>query len=184
MTYTGLASGKFSNVNLNGTSLPYLGDSLAYSSGSLELVSDATWNQAAGGSWTNAGNWLPTTVPASGSPLLFPELGANSSIAVMLDGPQSASALVFSASEGYSLSQGTRRRVDLGHVGSRAFDQRPQRHATISAPLVIAGGGMVRIPFGRRRTGDLREHLGRRPWAVLDAHGRRQRPIDPQWHEQ
>ncbi len=142
MTYTGLASGTFSNVNLNGTSLPYLGDSLAYSSGSLELVSDATWNQAAGGSWTNAGNWLPTTVPASGSPLLFPELGANSSIAVMLDGPQSASALVFSASEGYSLSQGSGGALTLGTSAAGPLISVLSGTHTISAPLVIVGGGL------------------------------------------
>ena len=147
MTYTGLASGKFSNVNLNGTSLPYLGDSLAYSSGSLELVSDATWNQAAGGSWTNAGNWLPTTVPASGSPLLFPELGANSSIAVMLDGPQSASALRLLRQRGLLALPGQRRRVDLGHVGSRAFDQRPQRHAYDLGPAGDRRRGHFRIPL-------------------------------------
>ena len=55
MTYSGPASGTFSNVNFDGS--PLLGDRLAYSSGSLEIVSGpSVWASTVSGSWST-GPW-------------------------------------------------------------------------------------------------------------------------------
>ena len=64
MTY-GTVSGTFSNVNANGSPLLSLGDTLTYSSGSLEIVSVSppSW-VASSGSWSSGGDWSPTAAQA------------------------------------------------------------------------------------------------------------------------
>ena len=63
MTYSGPASGTFSNVNFDGS--PLLGDRLAYSSGSLEIVSGpSVWASTVSGSWST-GAWTGA-VPSGG----------------------------------------------------------------------------------------------------------------------
>jgi fibronectin-binding autotransporter adhesin len=140
MTYTASA-GTLTNVYVNGAlGLPG-GDSLSYSGGSLEIVSaaaGAVWNNGAGGSWTTPGNWTPSGVPSGGT-VTFPELGATSAITVNLDGPQSAGALVFSASEGYVLAAGNSGTLTLSN--SASITVLSGTH-TISAPVEIAGGGL------------------------------------------
>ncbi len=139
MTYSGSANGTFTNVN----GLPAT-DQLYYSPGSsLEIVSAGlptwSWNQSGGGSWTTAGYWTPSGIPTSGT-VTFPELGATSPITVTLDGPQTAGALVFSASEGYTLAAGNGGSLTLAN--SATVTLLSGTH-TISAPLEIALGSLV-----------------------------------------
>ena len=115
MTYSGLPSGTFSQIN----GLPS-SDTLSYSSA-------ARWKSSppARPRWTKvpveAGQIPPTGLPRgfpdSGT-LTFPELGATSTIEVTLDGPQSAAALVFSGSEGYQLQPGNSGTLTLNTSGT------------------------------------------------------------------
>ena len=145
MTYgVGQLSGLFSNVYVNGVLNGFpANDSLSYTGGSLEIVSGVvsgggTWTGLGGTtSWATSGNWSSTAVPSSGT-VVFPELGATAPIAVSLDGPQSAGALVFSATEGYASAWQQQRHADLGHAGQR-LDHGVSRHALHFGPVVLAG---------------------------------------------
>ena len=85
------------------------------------------------------GYWTPAGVPSNGT-ATFPELGATSTIQVTLDGPQTATGLVFSASEGYTLAPGSGGTLTLSNSATVAVLSGTH---TISAPLQIAGGSLV-----------------------------------------
>ena len=71
------------------------------------VTSGGTWGGGSGTSWATSGNWASQTVPSNGT-VTFPST-AGSPISVTLDGPQSAGALVFSATNangGFVLTQG------------------------------------------------------------------------------
>ena len=104
--------------------------------------SGGTWNVGGGGSWALGSNWFNQTVPSGGT-LTFPELVHRSVIAVNLDGLQSASALVFSGSEGYALQPGTGGTFTLGTSAAAPSISVLSGSHSISAPLEIAGGGLV-----------------------------------------
>jgi fibronectin-binding autotransporter adhesin len=137
MTYN-TSTGTLSNVfGLPGT------DQLSYSGGSLEIVNatiSAMWTQPAGGSWTMGSNWSSNPTPPTSGTVTFSELGAPSAITVTLDGPQSAGALVFSASEGYLLAAGNNGTLTLSN--SASITVLSGTH-TISAPVEIALGSLV-----------------------------------------
>jgi fibronectin-binding autotransporter adhesin len=147
MTYGSLApsSSSFTNVYVNGVPGLPGNDTLSYSGGSLEIVSNVaasggTWTQAAGGSWTSGSNWSSNPTPPTSGTVTFPELGASSAIIVTLDGPQTAGALDFSASEGYTLAAGNGGSLTL--TNSATVMLLSGTH-TISAPVEIALGGLV-----------------------------------------
>jgi fibronectin-binding autotransporter adhesin len=142
MTYLS-STGTLTNVYVNGSlGLPG-GDSLSYSGGSLEIISNGaasggTWTQIAGGSWTMGSNWSSNPTPPMSGTVAFPELSSTSAIAVTLDAPQSAGALVFSATEGYALAPGTSGSLTLGTSAGGSITVLAGAN-TISAPLLLAG---------------------------------------------
>jgi fibronectin-binding autotransporter adhesin len=173
MTYAASA-GTLSNVYVNGVLGLPAGDSLSYSGGSLEIVSAATsggtWTQAAGGSWTMGSNWSSNpTAPSSGT-VAFPELSSTSAITVTLDAPQSAGALVFSASEGYVLAPGASGSLTLGTSAGGAITVLVGTH-TISAPLVLAGSADVAPVAGTQLiiSGNISETNGSQSLTLSDA---------------
>jgi fibronectin-binding autotransporter adhesin len=174
MTYAS-STGTLTNVCVNGVLGLPVGDSLSYSGGSLEIVSNVaasggTWTQAGGGSWTVGGNWSSNpTVPTSGA-VAFPELGAASAISVTLDGPQSAGAMVFSATEGYSLAPGTSGTLTLGTSAGGSVTVLVGTH-TISAPLILAGSADIAPAAGSRLTisGNISETNGSQSLTLSDA---------------
>ena len=109
----------------------------------MVATSGGTWTAAAGGSWSLGSNWSTTPTVPTGGTLTFPELAASSAIGVMLDGPQSAAALVFYGSEGYTLSQGTGGMLTLGTSATAPAISVLNGGHTILAPLEIAGGNLV-----------------------------------------
>jgi fibronectin-binding autotransporter adhesin len=146
MTYAAPA-GTFTNVYVNGVLGLPAGDSLSYSGGSLEIVSNAaasggTWTQAAGGRWTMGSNWSSNPEAPTSGTVAFPELSSTSAISVTLDAPQSAGALVFAASEGYTLAPGSGGSLTLGTSAGGSITVLAGTH-TISAPLVLAGSADV-----------------------------------------
>ncbi len=107
--------------------------------------SGGTWNTSGGtGSWASGGNWLPATIPTSGTETFA---GAPSApIAVTLDGNRSAGALVFdvSGTSGYSISQGSTSgtALSLGTSAGASIAVISGTHS-ISAPVVLAGNLVV-----------------------------------------
>ncbi len=97
-----------SNLNTSGLRVTATGGSDYNLFGNSTAVSSGTWNTTAGtASWASGSNWLPATVPSSGT-LTFAGTPA-APITVTLDGYQSAGALVFddTGSKGYTLSTGS-----------------------------------------------------------------------------
>ena len=130
-----------SNLNTSGLKVTATGGNDYNFFGNSTAVSSGTWNTTAGtGSWASGSNWLPATVPSSGT-LTFAGTPATP-ITVTLDGYQTAGALVFegSGSKGYTLSQGS---VSGGSLtlGTSAGASIAVLGGTsaISAPLVMAG---------------------------------------------
>jgi fibronectin-binding autotransporter adhesin len=174
MTY-GSSTGSLSNVYVNGVlnGLPPT-DSLSYSGGSLEIISNATsggtWTQAAGGSWAMGSNWSSNPTPPTSGTAAFPELGATSAINVTLDGPQTAGALVFSATEGYTLAPGMGGTLTLGTSAGGSITVLAGTH-TISAPLVVAGSADVAPVAGTHLivSGNISETNGSQSLTLSDA---------------
>ncbi len=142
MTY-GSVSGTLSNVNYNGSPLSNIGDTLSYSSGSLEIVGmqPADWI-ASSGSWSEGGNWS-TNVPASGIGVRTALGGtANSALTVTLDAPQTVGTLVLgnsgSASTDYTLRGSP---LTLNNSSTSTVAVLGGTH-TVSSPVEIADGSL------------------------------------------
>ena len=168
-----------SNLNTSGLRVTATGGSDYNLFGNSTAVSSGTWNTTAGtASWASGSNWLPATVPSSGT-LTFAGTPA-APITVTLDGYQSAGALVFddTGSKGYTLSTGS---VSGGSLclgtSAGASIAVLGGTSTISATLVLAGN-LVVAESGRSRPGPCRQRRpgGGRPGG---AHPFRQRPLGP-----
>jgi fibronectin-binding autotransporter adhesin len=142
MTYTGSPSGTFSNVTLDGASLP-AADTLSYSSGSLEVVSTVppSWT-AASGQWSVATNWNSHTAPNGPDQVAVLGQSASGAVAVALDVPVTLGTLQFGNSAGvaarYALSGNT---LTFSNSGDAALVVLGGTQS-IASPLSIAGGNL------------------------------------------
>src|SRR5208283_601811 len=106
-----------------------------------------------GGGWGVPGYWTNITVPNAGT-VTFAGVpgslnGPSPPATVMLNGNQSAGALVFSVSNGtgYTLSQGSAGALTLGTSAGATISVLDGAH-TISAPLAMAGNLTVSTAAG------------------------------------
>ena len=123
--------------------------------GVINTLAAGTWTFSGGtsASWTDRRNWAFAAVPTSGTATVtFADIPA-APVTVMLDGNQSAGALVFDASgtNGYTLSQGTGGALTLGTSAGASITVLSGTH-TISAPLSLAGSAEVAPAAGTQLT--------------------------------
>ncbi len=151
MNYPGFATGTFSNVTLNGTSL--VPADLSYLNGNLELTGTAAatitviyWTSATSGNWSLDANWSGTHPNAIGFSAVFSGSASNTPLTVTLDAPQTVGTLVFgntgSAGTSYTLTGSTLTLNNSTSGGISMVTVLNGSH-TISAPLQIAGGSLI-----------------------------------------
>ena len=131
-------------------------------------ASGGTWTCVGNGSWATGSNWSSTpTAPSSGT-VTFPEVGIP--VTITLDGPQSAGALVFTSSDGYTLAAGTGGTLTLGTAAGGSITVLGGTHM-ISAPLILAGSGDIAPASGTQLTisGDISETGGSQSLTLSDA---------------
>ena len=100
--------------------------------------------------------------------MTFPEVGIP--VTITLDGPQSAGALVFTSSDGYTLAAGTGGTLTLGTAAGGSITVLGGTHM-ISAPLILAGSGDIAPASGTQLTisGDISETGGSQSLTLSDA---------------
>ena len=170
--YRLFTNGNFASLTLANFTLPTFSRPGAYylstsvDPGNLDLVvaptGGATWNISSSGSWNNAQNWSPATVPTSGV-VTFAGT-ANAPITVTLDANQTAGVLAFgdNANPSYTISAGTvdiAATLTLGTPAAAALISVFSGTHTISAPLVLANSADVAPAAGTQLTvsGDVSE---------------------------
>ena len=181
-----LFGGTLGNPNLGSFSLPYeSGWSYSLSTtadpGYLDLVvasagaysGTSTWTSSTSGSWTVDGNW------DSRGPQNPGEVGrlrwcASSTIAVSLDGPQTAGILVFSSSGkgGYVITPGANGTLTLDNYGLAQILVNSGTHA-ISAPVILPASLSIIPSAGTTLTisGDISEQYSGYGLLSLDGPG-------------
>jgi fibronectin-binding autotransporter adhesin len=142
MTCLGMPSGAFSNVTLSGSSLVSVGDSLSYSSGSLEIVSGVSARWTAGsGNWSAGTNW-DIGLPPNGTGQAALLNQSSGTVAVNLDLPITLGGLDFGASGStavYSLSGSTLTFANSGGTSSVTVLSGSQ---SIHSAVYLSGGSL------------------------------------------
>ena len=119
---------------------------LVLASTSSVATSGGTWTGGSA-SWTSTANWVSNTVPSSGT-VAF---AGGSAISVTLDSPQSAGALVFSATNSggsFTLLKGTNGSLTLGSSAGASINVASGSHeinalVTLANNLVVSGSGIL-----------------------------------------
>jgi autotransporter-associated beta strand protein len=140
-------SGTAGNVNFNGAPLLSVGDTLAYSSSSVNIIS-ASGSPAAlivsSGSWNVGGDWSTAAAQSAvGAEAAFSG-SADAAMTVTLDVPRTVGTLVFGNSSGtstnYTLGGST---LILNNSGSKSIVTVLGGSDRISAPVEIAGASLA-----------------------------------------
>jgi fibronectin-binding autotransporter adhesin len=142
MTYSGPASGAFSNIYYDGVAQP--SSDLVYSSGMLELVGTVTgpptWITG-NGNWSNGVNWSAGTAPnGPGQSASFSQSGGGA-VDVTLDVPVTLGSLALGGTgASYALSGNT---LTLDNSGNASSVTVLSGSHSIATPVSIAGGSLV-----------------------------------------
>ena len=107
-----------------------------------------TWNVNTDGTWNEANNWDPVTVPdsATASANFMHKITAPRTIT--LDGDRNVAQLVFENSNSYTIAQGSGGTLSLGDATHNAVLNVNQGSHFITAPLALAGNTIVNIAAG------------------------------------
>ncbi len=104
------------------------------------------WNVDSGGSWSDAGNWIPQVVP-DGSTAVANFLGKITSAAtVTLDGNKTVNSVTFDNLKSYTIAPGTGGTLTV--TGGGAAINSVSGDHTISAPVTLGGDTAVNVSAG------------------------------------
>jgi hypothetical protein len=106
-----------------------------------------TWTGSSGTSWSNAGNWTPSAVPATGDSLIFPASAAN-----LTNSNDLASGTTFNSitiqGAGYDLTGnaiGLTAGVTTSYASGTSIDAIPTTLNAIVSPFTVARGGTLDV---------------------------------------
>jgi autotransporter-associated beta strand protein len=128
------------------------------------------WTNLAGGSWTNAANWVPAAVPGGTDAIAdFSRLDLGGDVVVTLDGPRTAGQLRFAdvtPGHHWFLAPGSAGPLTLDTTAGAPVIAVSNHSATLSVPLAgtrgfaKAGAGTLVLTASNTVTGDMTNHAG------------------------
>ncbi len=129
--------------------------SLLTSTGVISVVSTgpviANWNVSGAGSWSSAGNWVPTIPNASGAAATFGP-AAVSPTTVSVSGAKTVGSISFNSANSYLVTGGPTDTITLDDSSTTPSVSVTTGSHTISAPLVLAQNASASTAAGTTLT--------------------------------
>ena len=154
-----ISGGLYSPAYANGSATVQAASGGVTATAGVTISGEAQWNSAAGGSWTNSGDWVDSSSQSiiaapgmrgiAGDTVLF---GSTAASTITLDGasPILAGITFNSGSNGYTIGPGTGGTLHLNNGGNSASIAVSAGSQEISAPLALDSSVLVTPVAGSR----------------------------------